>query len=98
MVIFSLRGHEEFGSTMFGVLERYTRTIQGNQGQVFLAEVSEKILEQMTDTGLINLIGRENVFVAQTQWGASTNQAIEAAEAYLNSTDHSYDRADRIIR
>ena len=32
VVIFILRGHEEFGSTMFGVLERYIRTIQNNQG------------------------------------------------------------------
>ena len=92
MVIFSLRGHEEFGSTMFGVLERYTRTIQGNQGQVFLAGVSEKILEQMTHTGLINLIGRENVFIAQAQWGISASQAYEAAEAWLAKTSVEKDK------
>ena len=70
VVIFSLRGHEEFGSTMFGVLERYVRTIQNNQGLVMLAGVSETIYHQMERTGLIDLIGRENVFLVQAQWGA----------------------------
>jgi len=87
VVIFILRGHEEFGSTLFGVLERYTRTIQNNQGLVMLTGVSETIVQQMERTGFLDLIGRENVFLAQAQWGASASQAYEAAEAWLDALD-----------
>jgi len=87
VVIFLLRGYDEFGSTMIGVLDRYTRTIQGNGGKVMLAGVSEDVLSQLERTGLLRLIGRENVFLAQPQWGAAANQALEAAQAWLEALD-----------
>jgi SulP family sulfate permease len=89
VVIFTLRGHEELGSTMMGVLDRYTRTIQKNGGQVMLAGLSESVRDQMERTGLLDLIGRENVFLVQPQWGAAANQALEAAQAWLAKTDGS---------
>jgi SulP family sulfate permease len=70
-----------------GVLDRYTRTIQENGGRVMLAGVSASVREQMERTGLLDLIGRENVFIAQAQWGVAANQAIEAAQAWLAATD-----------
>jgi SulP family sulfate permease len=84
-VIFLLRGYDEFGSTMIGVLDRYTRTLQGNGGRLMLAGVGSGVLAQLERTGLIRLIGRENVFLEQPQWGAAANQALEAAEAWLES-------------
>lgn len=85
VVIFLLRGHEEFGSTMIEVLDRYTKTIQDNQGLVMLAGISENVREQLDRTGMLDRIGRENVFLAQTQWGSAANQALEAARAWLAS-------------
>jgi hypothetical protein len=41
----------------------------------------------MERTGLLKLIGRENVFPEQPQWGAAANQALEAAEAWLETLD-----------
>ena len=87
VVIFLLRGYDEFGSTMIGVLDRYTRTIQGNGGKLMLAGVSEGVYSQLERTGLLALIGRENVFPEQPQWGAAANQALEAAEAWLETLD-----------
>jgi len=87
VVIFVLRGHEEFGSTMIGVLARYTKTVQANQGQVMLAGVSENVVTQLENTGMLDLIGRENVFLAKKQWGAAGNQAYEAAQAWLTAVD-----------
>jgi MFS superfamily sulfate permease-like transporter len=87
VVIFLLRGYDQFGSTMIGVLDRYARTIQGNGGRLMLAGVSEDVLAQLERTGLLRLIGRENVFVAQPQWGAAANQALETAQAWLEALD-----------
>jgi SulP family sulfate permease len=94
VVIFLLRGYDEFGSTMIGVLDRYTRTIQGNGGKLMLAGVSEDVLAQLERTGLLRLIGRENVFLAQPQWGAAANQALEDAQAWLEALDQPGGRAD----
>ncbi len=87
VVIFLLRGYDEFGSTMIGVLDRYARTLQGNGGKLMLAGVSEGVFQQIDRTGLLGLIGRENVFMAQPQWGAAANQALETAQAWLESLD-----------
>lgn len=86
VVIFLLRGYDQFGSTMIGVLERYTRTVQDNGGVVMLAGVSVGVLEQLERTGLLDLIGREHVFLAEKQWGIAANRAFEAAEAWLEDT------------
>jgi SulP family sulfate permease len=87
VVIFLLRGYDQFGSTMIGVLDRYARTVQGNGGKLMLAGVSDGVFQQLERTGLIRLIGRENVFKEQPQWGAAANEALAAAEAWLESLD-----------
>jgi len=87
VVIFLLRGYDQFGSTMIDVLDRYTRTVQGNRSKLMLAGVSEGVLTQLERTGLLGLIGRENVFLMQAQWGAAANQALEAAQAWLEAVD-----------
>lgn len=84
-VIFLFRGYDEFGSTMIGVLDRYARTLQGNGGRLLMTGVSKSVLAQLERTGLIRLIGRDNVFLEQPQWGAAANQALETAEAWLES-------------
>jgi SulP family sulfate permease len=86
-VIFLLRGYDEFGSTMIGVLDRYARTLQGNGGRLMLAGVSEGVFQQIERTGLLKLIGRENVFLAQPQWGVAANEALETAQAWLDGLD-----------
>jgi SulP family sulfate permease len=83
VVIFLLRGYDEFGSTMIGVLDRYARTLQANGGRLMLAGVSPGVVGQMERTGLMTRIGRENVFPQQEQYGAAANQALEVAEAWL---------------
>jgi len=83
VVIFLLRGYDDFGSTMIGVLDRYARTVQDNHGKVMLAGISEGVHVQLERTGLLELIGAENVFPAQAQWGVAANQAVETAEAWL---------------
>ncbi len=62
VAIFILRGYDEFGSTMIGVLDRYARALQANGGRLMLAGVSEGVFQQLERTGLLRLIGRENVF------------------------------------
>lgn len=83
VVIFLLGGQDEFGSTTIEVFERYLKIVQDNRGQMMLAGISETVKAQFERTGFIKMIGRENIFLAQKQWGASYNQAILAARSWL---------------
>jgi len=83
VVIFVFRGYDKFGSTMIAVLDRYNQVVQANGGKVMLAGISPGVLLQLERTGLLDSIGRENVFLAQEQWGVAANQAYEAAQLWL---------------
>ncbi len=85
VVIFALRGHDELGSTMMGVFQRYAKSVQRNDGLVMFAGVSEHVRKQMERTGLLNLVGPENVFLENKQWGIAAYDAIAKAEEWLAS-------------
>ena len=48
-----------------------------------LEGVNEKVLDQLEKTDLLDLIGKENVFLAQPQFGAALRQALAAAEEWI---------------
>jgi SulP family sulfate permease len=79
-----IRGYENFGSTLISVLDRYNQVLQTNGGKLMLTGVSPGVVLQLERTGLLDRIGRENVFLAHRQWGAAAYEALEAARAWLN--------------
>jgi SulP family sulfate permease len=85
VVIFVFRGYDRFGSTMIAVLDRYNQVLQANGGKVMLAGLSPNVLLQLERTGLLDRIGRENVFLAHRQWGVAAYEAWDAAHAWLNN-------------
>jgi SulP family sulfate permease len=87
VVIFLLRGYDQFGSTMIGVLDRYARTVQGHGGKVILAGLSEGVLTQLERTGLLGLIGKESIFMATDEFGMAANQAFEYAQKWLEAAE-----------
>ena len=87
VVIFLLRGYDQFGSTMIGVLDRYTRTVQDHGGKLILAGLSEGVLSQLERTGLLELIGNENIFMATDEYGMAANQAFEYAQKWLDAVE-----------
>ncbi len=83
VVIFVFRGYDKFGSTMITVLDRYNQVLQTNGGKLMLTGISPGVMMQLERTGLLDRIGRENVFLVQQQWGIATYEAYEAAQAWL---------------
>jgi SulP family sulfate permease len=84
VVIFVFRGYDRFGSTMIAVLDRYNQILQANGGKVMLAGISQGVMSQLERTGLLDRIGRENVFLVHHQWGVSAYEALQAAQAWLD--------------
>jgi sulfate permease, SulP family len=85
VVVFLLRGYENFGSTMITVLDRYNQVLQSNGGKLMLAGISANVMLQLERTGLLDRIGRENVFPVHKQWGVSAYEAYDAAQAWLDT-------------
>jgi SulP family sulfate permease len=83
VVILSLRGYDDLGSTFLTVLERYSGGLRKQNCKLILAGVSSHVLTQLEHTGLIRKLGRENVFSATDQIGQAILEAWDAAEKWV---------------
>lgn len=85
VVILAVRGHEEVGSTLVGIVVRYAQAIQANGGRLMLVGVSPHVYKQLRRSRGLQAIGEENVFLAEPQVGLALNKALEEARAWLAS-------------
>jgi len=83
VVILLLRGNEDVGSTVNEVFRRYAEALQSHSGKLILAGVSPALRDQFQRTGLINIIGPENIFPATDTIGEAGNAALKAATDWL---------------
>ncbi|MFO1158571.1 MAG: SulP family inorganic anion transporter [Reyranellaceae bacterium] len=83
VVAITLRGKSEIGSTFVTVLERYAAALHARDSKLMLIGVDRAVLAQLTNTGVLGLIGKENVFLATPQIGEAMNRAVAAATAWL---------------
>lgn len=79
VVMLSLRGHVELGSTFIGVLERYAQALHAHGNTLMLVSVTPAAYEQLKETECLKVLGEANVFVASTP-GASTKEAYQKAQ------------------
>ena len=84
VVAINLRGKSEIGSTFMTVLQRYSEALRKNQSRLMLVGVDPAVVDQLAKTGMLKVIGEENVFVATPQLGAALNQAVAAATGWLD--------------
>jgi sulfate permease, SulP family len=87
IVILRLRGQEGPGSTLIEVLRRYNNRLSAAGASFVLAGVGESLRLQLTRTGLLDEIGRENVYFATQIIADSTVQAILDANRRLQPDD-----------
>ena len=83
VVILLLRGYEDVGSTVNEVLRHYTQALQANSGKLMLAGLSPGLRDQLQRTGMLKLIGEENIFLATETIGGAGNAALRAATDWL---------------
>ena len=65
------------------VLQRYAQVLQEHRSKLMLVSVDPVVRDQLAKTGVLRLIGEENVFLATPQLGTALNQAVAAATAWL---------------
>jgi SulP family sulfate permease len=82
-VILLLRGYDDIGATVIGVLHRYTEALQANDGKLMLAGVSPALRDQLQRTRMLQLIGEENIIPATQTIGEAGNIALREARIWL---------------
>jgi len=93
VVILLLRGNEDVGSTVNEVFRRYAEALQSHSGKLILAGVFPALHNQLQRTGLINIIGPENIFPATETIGEAGNTALKAATDWLAESSSEQDAA-----
>jgi SulP family sulfate permease len=83
VVAIGLRGKSEIGSTFITVLNRYAQALQARDSKLMLVGVDPAVRDQLAKTGVLTLIGEENVFLATPQLGTAMNRAAAAAYTWL---------------
>jgi SulP family sulfate permease len=85
VVILCLRHQDTVSSTAFKWLQRYTTELQRSGNLLMLAGVEPPVMQELDRAGLLEHIGKENVFESQTVLEASLNEALDAAEVWLQN-------------
>ena len=85
VVVIRLRDRDEVGSTFIRVVDRYAKQLQINDCQLMLEGLNRDVFEQLERTGVIDAVGRQNVFLAEPQFGSALMTAIETARQWIDS-------------
>lgn len=83
VVAIIVRGEPELGSTFLNVVRRYSEALKVRNGRLMLIGVQSPVRDQLVRTGLLAVIGPENIFMVQPQIGAAVNEAVQAASRWL---------------
>jgi SulP family sulfate permease len=87
VLILSLRGQKDMGTTFMQMLEGLARKLKSSQNLLMLSGIDQKIQRVFEDSGAADIIGREHIFTATPILGDALNRAIEAAERWIYRLD-----------
>lgn len=87
VVILRMHGRSRIGSTFIQILERYAANVQKSGGKIILSGVTSRVWDQLARTETFETIPESDVFLAGNVLGASTRQALEAAQSWLLHDD-----------
>ncbi|CAB1061572.1 hypothetical protein D1BOALGB6SA_6347 [Olavius sp. associated proteobacterium Delta 1] len=87
VVILRARYQESVSSTGFKWLERYATELRRSGNLLMLAGVESHVMQKLEKAGLLDLIGKENVFASGPVLEASLIEALDAAEVWLKNRD-----------
>lgn len=87
VLVVRLRGRGEVGSSAIGLLRKWAEQLQAGGGALLLAGVGEHMGDQLERTGLTELLGRDNIFPAESLVYGSTEEAYEAARLRLKARE-----------
>jgi SulP family sulfate permease len=85
VLVVRLRSRAEVGSTFIVMIRRYHEQVRASGGRLILAGVGDRLMNQLTSTGVLDELGAENVLPMTDIVFQSTAAAIELGEAWLGA-------------
>lgn len=82
-VILVLRGERDLGSTFMDIIARYAEALRLRESRLMLVGVDPLVRRQMERTGMLGVIGRQNIFLVDDRVGQALQEALEAAEQWI---------------
>jgi SulP family sulfate permease len=82
-VILTLRYMESLPSTTLKWLNQYNRELQEGGNLLLLAGVDPQVLNLLEHTGIIDAIGKDNIFPARHVMTRSIEEAVTRAQEWL---------------
>ena len=83
VVILRLRGRSELGSTAMDVLHRYAASLAEVDSRLVVVSTNERIDQQLTTSGIADLIGPEWIYRGSERVGATLQRAEADAAAWI---------------
>ena len=87
VVVLRLRGRSDLGTTFMDVLNRYAQSLATVGSKLMIVSADERIIEQMTVNGIVEVIGAENVYPGNERVGAATQRACADAQGWVDSRE-----------
>lgn len=88
VVILRMRNQRTIGSSIIRMLEHYADKVAARGGKLMLAGIHHKVLDQLENTETTDKIPRGDIFLARDDLGGSSQDAIAAAQSWLESMDN----------
>jgi SulP family sulfate permease len=85
VVILRLRGRSDLGTTFMDVLHRYAVALAGADSKLVIVSASDRIIEQLSVTGITEVIGDENLYPGDERVGATVKRAYVDAQAWVDA-------------
>jgi SulP family sulfate permease len=86
VVVLRLRGYTSVGATLIEVLDNYADALAEVGGRLYLSGVDQEVGRQLRRAGKLDLDRVVHLIPANDVFGASTEQAVAHASAWLGST------------
>ena len=84
VIILGLRAEEQLGSTFLDVLERYATDLRDHNSRLMLTEVSSKVKDQLKQTKITKVIGKNNVYLRTDRFGETIDEAWHDAQTWMS--------------
>jgi sulfate permease, SulP family len=85
VVILRLRGRTDLGTTFLDALRRYATALTAVGSALMVVSVSDRVLEQLTLSGITDVIGADHVYRGDDRLGSTFARAHADAVAWLGS-------------
>lgn len=79
VVVLRMRGKEDLGSTFINAIVRYHDTLEAVGSHLILTGISDRVLDQLTNTEALHRLGSDNVFPATPEVGQSLEAGMKRA-------------------